>query len=231
MTLEALKAQAASLALSQVKSGMVLGLGTGSTAKYFIEGLGEKLAQGELRDICGVATSKASEAQALALGIPLLELTGEPLDLAVDGMDEVDDALNAVKGLGGALTREKIVESCAERLILIGDATKRVRYLGEKAPIPIEIVPFGWQATVKKLTDLGMTVTRRMEGDVPFVTDNGNFIVHGRLAAKADVYALARQMSLTPGVVEHGLFLGMATRAYIATAEGVVTLERQGARV
>jgi ribose 5-phosphate isomerase A len=228
--LEDFKAEAAELALSQVKSGMLLGLGTGSTAKYFIEGLGRKLGQGELSDIRGVATSKGSEAQARALGIDLIELTGEPLDLAVDGMDEVDDNLNAVKGLGGALTREKIVESCAKVFILIGDETKRVNYIGEKAPVPIEIVPFGWQATLKKLAQLDMVLERRMMEENPFITDNGNFIVHGRVRRQTDPYALAKAISLTPGVVEHGLFLNMASCAYIAGREGVKKLERQGAQ-
>jgi ribose 5-phosphate isomerase A len=228
--LEDFKAEAAELALSQVKSGMLLGLGTGSTAKYFIEGLGRKLGQGELSDIRGVATSKGSEAQARALGIDLIELTGEPLDLAVDGMDEVDDNLNAVKGLGGALTREKIVESCAKVFILIGDETKRVNYIGEKAPVPIEIVPFGWQATLKKLAQLDMVLERRMAEENPFITDNGNFIVHGRVQRQTDPHALAKAISLTPGVVEHGLFLNMASCAYIAGREGVKKLERQGAQ-
>lgn len=227
--LEDFKAEAAELALSQVKSGMLLGLGTGSTARYFIEGLGRKLGRGELSDIRGVATSKGSEAQARALGLELVELTGEPLDLAVDGMDEVDDNLNAVKGLGGALTREKIVESCAKVFILIGDETKRVNYIGEKVPVPIEIVPFGWQATIKKLAQLDMVLERRMAEENPFITDNGNFIVHGRVQRQTDPYALAEAISLTPGVVEHGLFLNMASCAYIAGREGVKKLERQGA--
>jgi ribose 5-phosphate isomerase A len=228
--LEDFKAEAAALALAQVKSGMLVGLGTGSTAKYFIEGLGRKLKQGDLSDIRGVATSKGSEAQARALGIELIELTGEPLDLAVDGMDEVDDTLNAVKGLGGALTREKIVESSAKVFILIGDETKQVTYIGEKAPIPIEIVQFGWQATLKKLAQLGMALERRMADKDPFITDNGNFIVHGRLQEQTEPYELAKAISLTPGVVEHGLFLNMANCAYIAGRNGVKKLERQGAQ-
>lgn len=230
MMREDYKAEAAQLALTHVTSGMMLGLGTGSTAKYFIEGLGKMLGQGELTEIRGVATSRGSEAQARALGIELVELTGEPLDLAVDGMDEIDNNLNAVKGLGGALTREKIVESCARVFILIGDETKQVRYIGEKAPIPIEIVPFGWQATLKKLAQLDMVLERRMADKEPFVTDNGNFILHGRLEGRADPHQLAKAISLTPGVVEHGLFLNMASCAYIAGREGVKKLERQGAQ-
>lgn len=227
--LELLKLKAARAALAHVESGMLVGLGTGSTARHFIDGLGEKLARGELTGVRAVATSQASAAQAEALGIPLVELDGA-LDVAVDGMDELDVELNAIKGLGGALTREKIVESCARCLILIGDVSKRVDYLGQKAPVPIEILPFGWRATIGKLEQLGLTVTRRMAGAAPFITDNGNYIVHAQTAGPRDMATLAQQLSCTPGVVEHGLFLHMACCAYIATPNGVERLVRPGAR-
>ena len=223
--LEALKKQAALKALEHVKSGMLLGLGTGSTAKYVIEGVGERLASGDLTDITAVVTSEASEALAHKLGIPLVELTGQTLDVAIDGMDEVDPQLDAIKGLGGALTREKIVEACAAFFILVGDETKQVTHLGEKAPVPVEVVSFGWQATQKKLTALGCRVERRSKEGETFVTDNGNFVLDCHLSPPVDVHALAREVSSTPGVVEHGLFLGMAHLAYVAAQNEVLTLK------
>ena len=229
--LEALKKRAALKALEHLESGMLVGLGTGSTAKYAIEGLGEALKEGRLSDVRAVVTSEASGELAKRLGIPVLEFTGQRLDLAVDGMDEVDPHLNAVKGLGGALTREKIVETCAERLILVGDETKRVAYLGEHAPIPVEVVVFGWQATAQHLSKLGCFPLRREQDDDIFVTDNGNYVLDCHLDKPATdklggVYALAAILSALPGVVEHGLFLDMADLAYIATADEVVTLTK-----
>ena len=224
--LEALKKRAALKALEHVTSGMLVGLGTGSTAKYAIEGLGEALADGRLSGVSAVVTSEASGELAQSLGIPLVELTGQTLDLAIDGMDELDPNLNAIKGLGGALTREKIVEACAETLILVGDETKRVAYLGEGAPVPVEVVVFGWQATAKRLSALGCRPARREREGETFVTDNGNYILDCRFDKPRDVYALAAALSAVPGVVEHGLFLDMAKLAYIAIADEVLTLAK-----
>ena len=226
MDLEELKKEAALRALECVESGMLVGLGTGSTAKYFIAGLGEKLKRGDLKDITAVATSAASEQQARALGISLISLIGQNLDIAIDGMDEADPELNAIKGLGGALTREKIVESCAELFILIGDETKTVKHLGEKAPIPVEVVKFAWEATAAKLTALGTVPQIRHKEKTPFITDNSNYILDCHIQPPFDVYGLAEKIISTPGVVEHGLFLGMASRAYIATQAGVDVLEK-----
>lgn len=223
--LEALKKQAALKALEHVESGMLIGLGTGSTAKYVIEGVGERLASGELTDITAIVTSKASETLAHDLDIPLVELTGQTLDVAIDGMDEVDGQLDAIKGLGGALTREKIVEACANFFILVGDETKQVTHLGEKAPVPVEVIPFGWQATKKKLENLGCRVERRSKEGETFVTDNGNFVLDCHLSPPVNAYALASDISSTPGVLEHGLFLGMAHLAYVATQSEVLTLK------
>ena len=227
MKLESLKKQAALQALEHVENGMLLGLGTGSTAKHFIDALGKKVQAGELKNIRAVSTSKASEAQAKAYGVEISELTGLTLDLAVDGMDEVTDDLNVIKGLGGALTREKIVEACAKVLILIGDETKLVSYLGEKTPIPVEVVPFGWQATLKKLGALNIQPSRRETDGEPYVTDNGNFILHCATDEPKDVYALANKIANIPGVVEHGLFLNMAQKAYVATEAGVKVLDKK----
>ena len=226
--LEAQKERAALEAVKHIESGMLIGLGTGSTAKYAIQAVGERLRDGTLSDIRAVVTSKASGAMAEALNIPLVELTGQTLDVALDGMDELDPDLNAIKGLGGALTREKIVEACAKLLVLIGDETKRVKHLGERALIPVEVVPFGWRATRGKLEALDCRPTLRVRNGETFVTDNGNYILDCAVTPPVDVYALASEMSALPGVVEHGLFLDMAGLAYVATSQEVVTLTRGG---
>ena len=140
-------------------------------------------------------------------------------------MDEVDPKLNAIKGLGGAQTREKIVASSAKVFILIGDETKMVKQLGEKAPIPVEVIPFGYKATWAKLELLVSKVEQRMNGTQPFLTDNGNYILHCQVTPPIDAPALAQSISTIPGVVEHGLFLGMAKVAYVATSHDVLKLK------
>jgi ribose 5-phosphate isomerase A len=231
VNIELLKKQAALQALEHVQSGMTIGLGSGSTATYFIQALGEKLKTGELKNVIGVPSSKRSETLAIELDVPLVELSSEGVDVAIDGMDEVDPQLNAIKGLGGAQTREKIVASSARLFILIGDETKTVTQLGEKAPIPVEVIPFGYKATVAKLAALGTRPEQRMgtekgrTGDAPFITDNGNYIFHCHVTPPIDANVLANQISSIPGVVEHGLFLGMAKIAYVATSTEVLKLE------
>lgn len=227
--LEDLKQQAALRAVEHVKSGMRIGLGTGSTAKYAIEAIGERFQAGELKNITAIATSKASETLAASFGIPKLELHGQTLDVAIDGMDELDPDLNAIKGLGGALTREKIVEACADVLILIADGTKLVKRLGEKAPIAVEVLGFAWRATEAKLQALGLRPERRMNEDEAFVTDNNNYILDCHVYPPIDAQTLATNISIIPGVVEHGLFLDMAKLAYIAHPDKVVRYEREGA--
>ncbi|MCC6310175.1 MAG: ribose-5-phosphate isomerase RpiA [Trueperaceae bacterium] len=218
---EAMKRAAALRALALVDSGMLLGLGTGSTARWLVEELGRALARGELTDVRGVATSRQTETQAAGLGIPLVDLPPEGVDLAIDGMDELTVGLDAVKGLGGALTREKIVATAAKRFVLIGDATKLVAHLGEKAPLPVEVVRFGRLRTERLLTEFGGEVRQRLAGTEPFVTDNGNLVYDIHFQAPFDARSLAARLADTPGVVEHGLFLGMAERAFVATATGV----------
>lgn len=223
---ERFKREAALRALALVRSGMVLGLGTGSTAKWVVAELGAKLASGHLTDIVAVPTSKQTEAQAADLGIRLTELPAEGVDLCIDGMDEVAPGLDAIKGLGGALTREKIVAVSATRFVLIGDDSKYVKQLGEKAPVPVEVVPFGSQRTVRALSYLGATPAQRMNGNQPFVTDNGNLIFDCRFEPGFDTATVALAMAETPGVVEHGMFLGVADVAFVASSEGVVELSR-----
>src|SRR5690606_5673244 len=171
-----LKRRAAQDAAALVESGMLLGLGTGSTATLFVSAVGERLASGKLKDIRAVPTSDATRRQAVSLNIPLIELPEGGLDLAVDGMDELTPKLDAIKGLGGALLREKIVAAAAARLVLIGDASKLVAHLGQRAALPVEVARFGWRRTARELSALAEATLRVAEGE-PFVSDNGNFIV------------------------------------------------------
>lgn len=224
-----LKQRAAEEALAFVRSGMVLGLGTGSTTGFFVEMLGERIKTGAIKDILCVATSNRTMDQARALNIPLTTLTEHPrLDLAVDGADEVDPNLNLIKGLGRALLREKIIESHAERFLVIVDATKLVSLLGTRGPLPVEIVSYEVGAHVRWLNTLGCRAELWFEEDgSPIVTDNGNHLArcwfpHGI----SDPYALARVLADRPGIAEHGLFLNMASAVIVAAADGTRVLER-----
>lgn len=224
--LEALKKEAALRAVALVGSGQRVGLGTGSTAKYAIEEIGRKLAAGELTGIVGVSTSEASEQLAREVGIPTEPLDPRPLDIAIDGADEIAPNLDLVKGLGGALVREKVTEVQARRLIIIADHTKLVQKLGEKAPLPIEIVPFGFLSTVERLREFLPGGRLRMNGARNYVTDNGNYIFDAQLPADFDARDLERRIKGTLGVVDTGLFLGMAERAFVAAPDGVQELMR-----
>ena len=222
------KREAAERALQLVTSGMKLGLGSGSTARQFVDLVGEKVKAG--LDIRCVATSEATDAQAKALGIPLGTLDDIPeLDLTVDGADEVDPMLNLIKGGGGALLREKIVASASKRMVVIADATKLVPRLGA-FPLPIEVVPFGLAATRRHIerafAKLGLAGPMRVRGgeSSPFITDGGHYILDCSLGAIAEPEALSEILSPIPGVVEHGLFVGIARAAIIAGAEGVEVL-------
>ncbi|MDB5045597.1 MAG: ribose 5-phosphate isomerase [Deinococcus sp.] len=219
--LEALKREAAVRAVTLVHSGMRVGLGTGSTAKYAIEEIGRRLAAGELTGVVGVATSEASDALARQVGIPVEALDPRPLDLAIDGADEIDPDLNLIKGLGGALLREKLTEVQARRFVIIADHTKVVLRLGEKAPLPIEIARFGFLSTIERLRTLNLGGRLRQPGAQPYVTDNGNYIFDAQLPSSGDVLALERTLKGTLGVIETGFFLGMAERAFVATPQGV----------
>lgn len=224
--LEPLKREAARRAVELVRSGTVVGLGTGSTARYAVEALAERLADGSLRDVRGVPTSRATEALARDAGVPLVELPAEGVDLAIDGMDEVTPSLDAIKGLGGALTREKIVAAAARRFVLIGDDSKRVARLGERAPLPVEVLPFGRLRTAQTLRELGLAPCLRGGHAEPFVTDNGNQVLDCALPGNAEPAALAAALARVPGVVAHGFFLGMASLAFVAGEGGVEVLER-----
>jgi len=223
------KRAAALAALDLVRDGMRIGLGTGSTAAMFVEALAERVAGG--LQIVGIATSQATRLQAERLAIPLVELDETELDLTIDGADEIDADLNLIKGGGAALTREKIVAASSLRMVVVADASKKVETLG-RFPLPVEIIPFGAMSTVRRIGAAaraagceGEFVLRRTGPD-PLVTDNGNWIVDchfGAIPAPAD---LDRALAGVPGVVEHGLFIGLATKALIGTPRGVETLER-----
>jgi ribose 5-phosphate isomerase A len=207
---------------------MALGLGTGSTAKHVLRGLAARLRDGRLRDIVGVPTSEEIAALARELGISVVTLAERPrLDLAIDGADEIDPQLNAIKGLGGALLREKIVAASAERFVIVGDETKLVARLGQRAALPVEVIPFGLPLCERRLAALGCVPTlRRVAGGDPFRTDEGNVILDCRFDAIGDAPALAAAIDAIPGVVGHGLFLGMAAFALVAGGDGVRTVMR-----
>jgi ribose 5-phosphate isomerase A len=221
------KREAARRALELVKPGMKLGLGTGTTARCFVDLVGEQV-KGGLEILC-VGTSEATETQARSLGIPLSTLDDLlELDLTVDGADEIDPELRLIKGGGGALLREKIVAAASKRMAVIADSTKLVQRLGA-FPLPVEVVPFGLGSTKRHIDrafaelDLAARISLR-GGSTPFVTDGGHYILDCSLGAIDQPEHLGEMLSLIPGVVEHGLFLGFARTAIIAGAEGVRVL-------
>jgi ribose 5-phosphate isomerase A len=221
------KENAAHHAATYVQPGMVVGLGSGGTAALFIQRLGELLANGELRDIVGIPTSNDAEALAQECKIPLTTLEEQPLiDLTVDGADEVDPQLNLIKGGGGALLREKIVAQVTKREIIIVDESKLSPTLGQKWHVPIEVVTFGWRTQFDFLTELGATVTMRERGDgMPFMTDQGNYILDTNFGPIADPAGLAQTLSARVGIVEHGLFIGIASEVIVGQNEGVRVLK------
>ncbi len=229
MSNDAFKAAAAERALEYVESGMRLGLGTGSTAAKFVDLLGKKVSAG--LDVVCVATSQATQAQAEALGIRMSTLDEMPfLDLTVDGADEVDGDLRLIKGGGGALLREKIVATASGRMVVIADASKKVETLGA-FPLPLEVVPFGLTATRNMITALaadagceGEISVRTLSGGKPFLTDSGNLILDCHFGRIEEPEELDEALKLIPGVVENGLFIGIADLAVIAGANGITLI-------
>ncbi|MGC2451001.1 MAG: ribose-5-phosphate isomerase RpiA [Candidatus Sulfotelmatobacter sp.] len=221
------KEAAARASLQYVKDGQVVGLGTGSTAAYFIKLLGEKVKQG-LR-IRGIPTSIRSRELAMSLGIPLTTLDEcQEIAVTVDGADEVDPQLRLIKGGGGAMLREKIVASATEKLVIVADATKQVERLG-KFPLPVEVIRFAQALVAKRITALGAHVQLRPGPDgKPYLTDENNHILDCRFGEIRDADGLARTLSEMPGVVEHGLFIGMASVVLFARGNEIVELERRG---
>jgi ribose 5-phosphate isomerase A len=222
---EQLKQAAAEAAAGMVESGMIVGLGTGTTAKLAVEALGKRVKDG--LQIVGIPTSEATARQARGLGIPISSLAEHvQIDLTIDGADEIQrGTLDLIKGHGGALLREKVVASASRRLVIIADDSKLVDQLGTHFALPVEVVQFGWQAAERKLQQLGaLTKLRPGPDEKPFVTDGGNFIVDCTFSPIADPAALDAKLNSIVGVVEHGLFLRMASRAIVAGEGGVQVL-------
>jgi len=223
------KQRAAEAALSYVKSGMVLGLGTGSTADFFLKALAAAIKDGRLQNVKGVPTSRQSERRAQHLGIPLATLAQCPRpDVTIDGADEVDPQVDLIKGLGGALLREKIVAQNSAKLVIIADASKNVGKLGSKSMLPVEVAQFGYEIQESFFKSIGATATLRRDADgAVFVTDNGNYIYDCRFANGIDdAAALERALKSRAGIVETGLFLGIASVAIIADEQSVQKRER-----
>jgi ribose 5-phosphate isomerase A len=224
--LDTLKREAAEAAIeAEVRSGMALGLGTGSTARWLLEGVAARLSDGRLGDLVGVATSEATAARCRELGIPMATLEQRPaLDLAIDGADEIAPGLALIKGLGGAHLREKVVACAAARFVVVADETKLVARLGDRAPLPVEVTRFARPVCERLLREQAWTPELRMRDGGPWITDEGNLILDCRREDWSDPPALQRALADMPGVVEHGMFLGMAAAAYVAAADGVRVL-------
>jgi ribose 5-phosphate isomerase A len=217
------KQAAGELAATWVESGMVVGLGTGSTAVHAIRAIGARIESGELREVLGIPTSRASEAEAIVRNVPLTSLAEHPVvDLTIDGADEVDPAFDLIKGAGGALWREKMVAQASVREVIVVDDTKPSPQLGTLVALPVEVAQFGWRPEAEYLDDLGATVTVRRGADgAEYVTDEGNWILDCAFGPIADTARLAASLDRRAGIVEHGLFLGLATDLLVASPAGV----------
>jgi ribose 5-phosphate isomerase A len=226
--LEALKRAAAEEAVRLVQDGMTVGLGSGSTAELFLAALGERVAGG--LEITGVPTSKRVGELAQQHGIRVTELSDVPrIDLTVDGADEIQPrALDLIKGGGGALLREKLVAAASEQVCIIADRSKLVTRLGESRPVPVAVVPFGWRQTADRIRRLGGEPSLRHAGSDPLVTDDGLYILDCAFGPIADPPGLAAALKGTLGVVEHGLFVGLAHQAIVAGEDGIQILKAEG---
>lgn len=210
-----------------VESGMKVGLGTGRAATAFLQALAERV-RAEGLEVVGVPTSEGTRALAASLGVRLTTLAeAGPLDLTVDGADEVNPSLDLIKGLGGALVREKIVAASSRRLLIVVGAEKLVEHLGRKTPLPVEVVPFGLALCERRIAELGAKPVLRRQGDSPFVSDNGNYVLDCRFEEIVSPGALDREIREIPGVVGTGLFVGMAQRALVQEGRDVRILERR----
>ncbi|MCL4545221.1 MAG: ribose-5-phosphate isomerase RpiA [Chloroflexi bacterium] len=226
MDADALKRIAGERAAALVQDGMRVGLGTGSTATWAVRALGDRAASG--LHFVGVATSVATQQLAESLHLAMATLGDAPaLDIDIDGADELDPSLNAVKGHGGALLREKLVALAARAFVVVVDESKVVSRLGEKMPVPVEVVRYGWESTRSRVERLGCQVTLRMVGDEPFTTDEGHFILDCAFGVLERPSEVASALKLTTGVVEHGLFLDLVAKAIIAHRDGTIEVRRR----
>ncbi|SDM64211.1 ribose-5-phosphate isomerase [Bacillus sp. OK048] len=219
------KTEVGEKAVEYIKDGMIVGLGTGSTVYYFISKLGELVQQG--LSIKGVPTSKQTEKLAIELGIPLVSFREiEQIDVAIDGADEVNPELHLIKGGGGALLREKIIAKAAKTFIVVADSKKYVETLGT-FPLPIEVVPFGYEMTMKYIRELGGNPKLRQRRGIPFLTDNGNYIIDSSFQEINQPEELEKSLNLLPGVVDNGLFVGMADAVITIVDNKLVTKVRR----
>jgi len=227
--LDELKRQAAAVAVEYVNSDSVIGLGTGSTSIHFLRMLGERIKDGTLSGVSGIPTSEGAAAYAHQFGIPLTTLEDHPeLVLTIDGADEVDPELNVIKGGGGALLREKIVAQASKRLVIIVDESKLSGRLGTTWPVPIEIIPFGWQTQRTFIESLGArTSVRKTASGESLQTDQGNLILDCDFGPIAEPAQLARKLDARAGIVEHGLFLAMADEVIVAGEAGIRRILRE----
>jgi len=217
---QAEKRIAAERAVAEIADGMIVGLGSGSTALLALDAIAARMAKG--LHLAGIPTSETTAARARDLGIPLTDFSRhQRIDLAIDGADQVArHSLDLVKGLGGSLLREKIVASASERMIVVVDETKLVDRLGKATPLPVEIVAFGWETTMARLTALRVTPSLRRSAGRPFVSDGGNYIADCAIADLPDPAALEARLKATLGVITTGLFLGLATMVVVGRASG-----------
>jgi ribose 5-phosphate isomerase A len=222
------KQAAAVAAVALVESGMVLGLGHGSTVQFALEALAERIKAGEIKDVIGVPSSQKTQSEATRLGIPLGDLNDyEELDLAIDGADEVDPQLNLIKGGGGALLREKIVAQASRRVAIIVDESKLSDRLGTRFPLPVEVLPFAWQRQRDFIAELGGNPVRREDASGrPILSDQGNYLLDCKFGPMADPARVAAQLADRAGIVEHGLFIGITTDVIAAGANGIRHLKR-----
>ena len=226
--MDELKRTAAERAVAEyVRSGMVVGLGTGSTAAFVVRRVGELISNGELEDVRGVATSRRTAELAGEVGVPLVTLEEARPAVTIDGADEIGPGLNLIKGGGGSLLREKIVAHATEPgggLVVVADGSKLVDSLGAH-PLPVEVEPFGWEATLQDLASLGCEPELRMDGKNPFVTDGGHYTADCRFASIPDPAGLEREVKSIPGALECGLFVGLARAAVMSRPDGTKFVE------
>lgn len=220
------KKAAATRAVEEIENGMVVGLGSGSTAAFALEAMAKRIGEG--LEMIGIPSSEKTAAIARQLGIPLTDFGAHPhIDLAIDGADQVEHStLNLIKGLGGSLLREKIVAAASRRMIVIVDSSKMVDRLGSRTPLPVEIVPFGWQATFEKLEKSGCKPALRTIDGVPFVTDEGNYIVDCSVGEVENASIFQRQIANIVGVVETGLFIGIASMIVVGGINGIEIIRK-----
>jgi ribose 5-phosphate isomerase A len=221
-----MKKLAAEKAVEYIEDGMIVGLGTGSTVEFTLKKLGDLVKEG--LKIQGIPTSLRTKKSAVNYGIPLTNLEKYPeIDVTIDGADEVDSNLNLIKGGGGALTREKIIAFHSKKVIIIIDETKIAKRLGIHNPVPVEVIKYGWNATMKALEDMGCVPERRTITGEPYITDNQNYIIDCDFGKIQEPELLEKDINLIPGVVENGLFIDIVDEVIVGSKQGIMTLERQ----